>query len=104
MSPVPLCVHLPSPSRPTPPPPTHSSNRSFISRPWRMVDGNLNRQVCKFMLEAVMYHVMSRPGLTQQTLVEHYKDKLQPMAVLDLLQVGVDTREMSRWKVEMPTL
>lgn len=69
-----------------------------------MVDGNLNRQVCKFMLEAVMYHVMSRPGLTQQTLVEHYKDKLQPMAVLDLLQVGVDTREMSRWKVEMPTL
>uniref|UniRef100_A0AAQ4P112 B-block binding subunit of TFIIIC domain-containing protein n=1 Tax=Gasterosteus aculeatus aculeatus TaxID=481459 RepID=A0AAQ4P112_GASAC len=74
--------------KPSPPGEDGDSNRSFISRPWRMVDGNLNRQVCKFMLEAVMYHVMSRPGLTQQTLVEHYKDKLQPMAVLDLLQVG----------------
>lgn len=52
-----------------------------------MVDGSLNRQVCKGMLEAVLYHVMSRPGLTQQTLVEHYKDVLQPMAVLELVQV-----------------
>ncbi|XP_070771379.1 general transcription factor 3C polypeptide 1 [Enoplosus armatus] len=65
-------------------------NMSFISRPWRMVDGNLNRPVCKGMLEAVLYHVMSRPGLTQQTLVEHYKDVLQPMAVLDLVQVLID--------------
>ncbi|KAK2817334.1 hypothetical protein Q5P01_025525 [Channa striata] len=63
---------------------------SFISRPWRMVDGKLNRQVCKGMLEAVLYHVMSRPGLTQQTLVEHYKDVLQPMAVLDLVQALID--------------
>lgn len=65
-------------------------NLSFISRPWRMVDGKLNRQVCKGMLEAILYHIMSRPGLTQQTLVEHYKDVLQPMAVLDLVQALVD--------------
>ncbi|XP_070683568.1 general transcription factor 3C polypeptide 1 [Pempheris klunzingeri] len=63
---------------------------SFISRPWRMVDGNLNRQVCKGMLEAVLYHIMSRPGLTQQALVEHYKDVLQPMVVLDLVQALID--------------
>jgi len=61
---------------------------SFISRPWRMVDGNLNRQVCKGMLEGILYHIMNRPGLTQQALVEHYKDVLQPMAVLDLVQVN----------------
>ncbi|KAK5899005.1 hypothetical protein CesoFtcFv8_008527 [Champsocephalus esox] len=66
-------------------------NVSFISRPWRMVDGNLNRQVCKGMLEAILYHVMYRPGLTQEALVEHYKDVLQPMAVLDLLQALTDS-------------
>uniref|UniRef100_A0A3B4UME3 Ral transcription factor IIIC subunit 1 n=1 Tax=Seriola dumerili TaxID=41447 RepID=A0A3B4UME3_SERDU len=69
---------------------SHSENVSFISRPWRMVDGTLNRQVCKGMLEATLYHIMSRPGLTQQTLVEHYKDVLQPMAVLDLMQALID--------------
>uniref|UniRef100_A0A8D3EFK6 B-block binding subunit of TFIIIC domain-containing protein n=1 Tax=Scophthalmus maximus TaxID=52904 RepID=A0A8D3EFK6_SCOMX len=65
-------------------------NVSFISRPWRMVDGKLNRLVCKGMLESVLYHIMTRPGLTHQSLVEHYKDVLQPMAVLDLLQALLD--------------
>lgn len=64
---------------------------SFISRPWRLVDGKLNRQVCKGMLEAVLYHIMSRPGLTQQTLVEYYKDVLQPVVVLDIVQVSKKT-------------
>nr|XP_020499344.1 LOW QUALITY PROTEIN: general transcription factor 3C polypeptide 1 [Labrus bergylta] len=61
-------------------------NVSFISRPWRMVDGNLNRPVCKGMLEGLLYHIMYRPGLTQKSLVEHYKDILQPVAVLDLAE------------------
>ncbi|XP_034542767.1 general transcription factor 3C polypeptide 1 [Notolabrus celidotus] len=61
-------------------------NLSFISRPWRMVDGSLNRPVCKGMLEGLLYHIMYRPGLTQRSLVEHYKALLQPMAVLDLLE------------------
>ncbi|KAM9314246.1 general transcription factor 3C polypeptide 1 [Pholidichthys leucotaenia] len=59
---------------------------SFISRPWRLVDGKLNRLVCKGMMEAVLYHIMSRPGLTQQALLEHYKDLVQPVVVLDLVQ------------------
>ena len=71
--------------------PPHRENISFISRPWRLVDGKLNRQVCKGMLEAVLYHIMSRPGLTQQTLVEHYKDLLQPLAVLEIVQVNRNT-------------
>ncbi|XP_072240808.1 general transcription factor 3C polypeptide 1 isoform X2 [Leuresthes tenuis] len=75
-------------------PPTGSADEgesmSFISRPWRLVDGKLNRPVCKGMLEAILYHIMSRPGLTQQTLVEHYKDVLQPVAVLDLMQALTD--------------
>ncbi|XP_030595893.1 general transcription factor 3C polypeptide 1 [Archocentrus centrarchus] len=63
---------------------------SFISRPWRLVDGKVNRQVCKGMLEAVLYHIMSRPGLTHQALVEHYKDVLQPVAVLDLVKTLIE--------------
>ncbi|KAM6939477.1 general transcription factor 3C polypeptide 1 [Xenentodon cancila] len=68
----------------------NEENLSFISRPWRLVDGKLNRQVCKGMLEAVLYHIMSRPGLTQQTLVEHYKDLLQPVAVLEIVQALIE--------------
>ncbi|XP_026158449.1 general transcription factor 3C polypeptide 1 [Mastacembelus armatus] len=71
-------------------------NVSFISRPWRMVDGKLNRGVCKGMLEAVLYHIMSRPGVTQQTLVEHYKDILQPMVVLDLVQALIEMGSVTK--------
>uniref|UniRef100_A0A3P8SQR0 Uncharacterized protein n=1 Tax=Amphiprion percula TaxID=161767 RepID=A0A3P8SQR0_AMPPE len=72
----------------------HNNNNnnimSFIGRPWRMVDGTLNRPVCKGMLEAILCHIMSRPGLTQQRLMEHYKDLLQPRAVLDLVKALID--------------
>uniref|UniRef100_A0A3Q1G3K9 General transcription factor IIIC subunit 1 n=1 Tax=Acanthochromis polyacanthus TaxID=80966 RepID=A0A3Q1G3K9_9TELE len=70
--------------------PDEDATMSFIGRPWRMVDGKLNRPVCKGMLEAILCHIMSRPGLTQQTLVEHYKDLLQPRAVLDLVKALID--------------
>ncbi|XP_029706384.1 general transcription factor 3C polypeptide 1 isoform X2 [Takifugu rubripes] len=63
---------------------------SFVSRPWRMVDSNLNRPVCKGMLEGVLCHIMSRPGITHHTLVEHYKTALQPMALLDLVEALID--------------
>jgi hypothetical protein len=52
-----------------------------------MVDGSINRLACKGMLEGLLYHVMARPGITQHCLVEHYQNTLQPMAVLDLIQV-----------------
>ncbi|XP_070828041.1 general transcription factor 3C polypeptide 1 [Chaetodon trifascialis] len=77
-------------SLPTGPAAEDEENLSFISRPWRMVDGGVNRQVCKGMLEAVLCHIMYRPGLTQKALVEHYKDVLQPMALLDLVQALLD--------------
>uniref|UniRef100_A0A4W5KUK9 B-block binding subunit of TFIIIC domain-containing protein n=1 Tax=Hucho hucho TaxID=62062 RepID=A0A4W5KUK9_9TELE len=63
---------------------------SFISRPWRIVDGSLNRPVCKGMLEAVLYHIMTRPGLPEHILLEHYRGVLQPVVVLDLVQALVD--------------
>nr|XP_015215327.1 PREDICTED: general transcription factor 3C polypeptide 1 isoform X2 [Lepisosteus oculatus] len=59
---------------------------SFVSRPWRVVDGTLNRPVCKGMLEALLFHVMSRPGVPEGVLIEHYSGVLQPVVFLELLQ------------------
>lgn len=44
--------------------------------------------VCKGMMEAVLYHIMSQPGVTQQSLMEHYRNVLQPVALLDLVEVN----------------
>ncbi|XP_073503906.1 general transcription factor 3C polypeptide 1 [Phyllobates terribilis] len=59
----------------------------FLGRPWRIVDGSLNKPVCKGMMEAVLYQVMTKPGITQQSLIQHYNDVLQPVIILELLQV-----------------
>ncbi|KAJ8246125.1 hypothetical protein GJAV_G00263900 [Gymnothorax javanicus] len=59
---------------------------SFIGRPWRILDGSLNKPVCKGMLESLLFHVMSKPGASESTLIEHYSGVLQPIVVLDLLK------------------
>ncbi|OXB54906.1 hypothetical protein ASZ78_011268 [Callipepla squamata] len=61
-------------------------NVCFIGRPWRIVDGTLNKPVCKGMMEAVLYHIMTKPGVTEGTLLQHYAGTLQPVAVLEILQ------------------
>ncbi|NXK47461.1 TF3C1 factor, partial [Chauna torquata] len=61
-------------------------NVCFIGRPWRIVDGNLNKPVCKGMMEAVLYHIMTKPGIMEDTLLQHYTGVLQPVAVLEILQ------------------
>ncbi|OXB74520.1 UNVERIFIED_CONTAM: hypothetical protein H355_001902 [Colinus virginianus] len=61
-------------------------NVCFIGRPWRIVDGTLNKPVCKGMMEAVLYHIMTKPGITEGTLLQHYAGTLQPVAVLEILQ------------------
>uniref|UniRef100_A0AAY4B7J4 B-block binding subunit of TFIIIC domain-containing protein n=1 Tax=Denticeps clupeoides TaxID=299321 RepID=A0AAY4B7J4_9TELE len=62
----------------------------FVSRPWRTVDGSLNLPVCKGMIEGVLAHIMSQPGLTERHLVQHYIHLLQPTVTLDLVQVLVE--------------
>lgn len=51
------------------------------------MDGNLNKPVCKGMMEAVLYHIMTKPGITEDLLLQHYMGVLQPVAVLEILQV-----------------
>ncbi|XP_075420767.1 general transcription factor 3C polypeptide 1 isoform X2 [Tenrec ecaudatus] len=58
----------------------------FIGRPWRIVDGHLNTPVAKGMMEALLYHIMSKPGIPESHLLQHYQGVLQPVAVLELLQ------------------
>ncbi|ROJ26351.1 General transcription factor 3C polypeptide 1 [Anabarilius grahami] len=59
----------------------------FVSRPWRVVDGSLNRPVCKGMLESLLLHIMTSPALRESELLRHYSQVLQPVVILDLLQV-----------------
>ncbi|XP_068276390.1 general transcription factor 3C polypeptide 1 isoform X2 [Nyctibius grandis] len=76
----------------------------FIGRPWRIVDGNLNKPVCKGMMEAVLYHIMTKPGVTAGMLLQHYRGVLQPVAVLEILQ-GLETLGcIRRFYMEKPSL
>ena len=51
------------------------------------MDGRLNTPVCNGMMEAVLDRVMTRPGIPESCLLQHYQGVLQPLAVLELLQV-----------------
>uniref|UniRef100_A0A8C0BDB5 General transcription factor IIIC subunit 1 n=1 Tax=Buteo japonicus TaxID=224669 RepID=A0A8C0BDB5_9AVES len=76
----------------------------FIGRPWRIVDGNLNKPVCKGMMEAVLYHIMTKPGITEDMLLQHYMGVLQPVAVLEILQ-GLETLGcIRRFYMKKPSL
>ncbi|XP_054699342.1 general transcription factor 3C polypeptide 1 isoform X2 [Grus americana] len=79
-------------------------NVCFIGRPWRIVDGNLNKPVCKGMMEAVLYHIMTKPGITEGMLLQHYVGVLQPVAVLEILQ-GLETLGcIRRFYMKKPSL
>ncbi|NXP02296.1 TF3C1 factor, partial [Thinocorus orbignyianus] len=79
-------------------------NVCFIGRPWRIVDGNLNKPVCKGMMEAVLYHIMTKPGVTEGMLLQHYTGVLQPVAVLEILQ-GLETLGcIRRFYMKKPSL
>ncbi|XP_051982502.1 general transcription factor 3C polypeptide 1-like isoform X3 [Xyrauchen texanus] len=62
----------------------------FVSRPWRVVDGSLNGPVCKGMLESLLLHIMTSPAICEAVLLQHYNEVLQPVVVLDLLQVLIE--------------
>ncbi|XP_072337768.1 general transcription factor 3C polypeptide 1-like [Scyliorhinus torazame] len=59
---------------------------SFVCHPWRIIDGSLNKPVCKGMIEAMLYHIMSKPGITEQKLLSYYSAVLQPVIILEMLQ------------------
>uniref|UniRef100_A0A8C5QIN2 Ral transcription factor IIIC subunit 1 n=1 Tax=Leptobrachium leishanense TaxID=445787 RepID=A0A8C5QIN2_9ANUR len=79
------------------------SDCCFLGRPWRIVDGSLNKPVCKGMMEAVLYHIMSKPGITESHLLLHYSSVLQPLVVLELLQVLENIGCIKKYHIENTT-
>ncbi|XP_041133837.1 general transcription factor 3C polypeptide 1-like isoform X2 [Polyodon spathula] len=75
----------------------------FLSRPWRIVDGSVNKPLCKGMMEAVLLHIMTRPGVPEQQLVRHYQGVLQPVAVRELLQALEDLGCLLKKSMRKPT-
>ncbi|XP_075421374.1 general transcription factor 3C polypeptide 1 isoform X2 [Ascaphus truei] len=67
--------------------PERESELYFLGRPWRVIDGSLNKPVCKGMMEAVLYHIMTKPGITKTSVLQYYSGVLQPVIVMELLQV-----------------
>lgn len=63
-----------------------NGNIIFVGRPWRIVDGSLNKPVCKGIMEGVLCHIMTKPGITEAALRHHYQGVLQPVALLEILQ------------------
>lgn len=60
------------------------------------MDGSLNKPVCKGMLEAVLYQIMSKPGITEKDLVHHYNGILQPVIIIEFLQVNGNSFRITR--------
>uniref|UniRef100_A0A2H6NJZ4 Uncharacterized protein n=1 Tax=Micrurus carvalhoi TaxID=3147026 RepID=A0A2H6NJZ4_9SAUR len=65
---------------------TRRDSICFVGRPWRIVDGSLNKPVCKGIMEGVLGHIMTKPGITEAALQHHYLGVLQPVALLEVLQ------------------
>ncbi|KAJ7338132.1 hypothetical protein JRQ81_010734 [Phrynocephalus forsythii] len=82
-----------------------------MGRPWRIVDSSLNKPVCKGIMEGMLCHIMTQPGITEATLRHHYLGILQLVALLEILQavprlpfpassrhcLRIDARQNGRW-------
>lgn len=59
----------------------------FIGRLWRKPDGSLNHSTFNKFLSSVLGYVMATPGTTIQKTCENFKLSLQPVHVLELLEI-----------------
>lgn len=59
----------------------------LIPRPWRYIDGLVNRQVLEKMLETVLIYLKCYPNSTLEKIAEHFCPVLQPIMTLELLEM-----------------
>lgn len=59
----------------------------LIPRPWRYIDGLLNRPVLKQMLETIILHLKAYPNSTLESLYSHFSPILQPIMTLELIEM-----------------
>ena len=62
-------------------------NVCLIPRPWRYIDGLLNRPVLKQMLETIILHLKTYPNSTLDALSAHFSPILQPIMTLELVEM-----------------
>lgn len=61
----------------------------IISRLWRMPLGGVNCPVLCLVLEAICMHIMHHPGISVQALAEKFSPALQPVPLLESLEVSL---------------
>ena len=59
----------------------------LIPRPWRYIDGLLNRPVLKQMLESILIYLKTYPNSSSDSICEHYCPALQPVMTVELLDM-----------------
>ncbi|CAF0999107.1 unnamed protein product [Brachionus calyciflorus] len=59
----------------------------IIPRPWRYIDGILNRPVLKKMLESIILYLKSNPNVSFNSISSHFCPVLQPIMTLELLEM-----------------
>ena len=59
----------------------------LIPRPWRYIDGLLNRPVLQKMLETIVIYLKSYPNSTVESIANRYCPVLQPIMTLELLEM-----------------
>lgn len=59
----------------------------LIPRPWRYIDGLLNRKVLQKMLESILLHLKTNPSSSFESISQHYCPVLQPIMTLELLEI-----------------
>ncbi|GAB1609803.1 general transcription factor 3C polypeptide 1-like [Argonauta hians] len=71
-----------------------------LCRPWRKPEGLLNRNVLKMMLESLLFFIMSKPGVSEETIFAKYNPVLQPVPIKELLglleDIGCVTKTILR--------
>jgi hypothetical protein len=59
----------------------------LVPRPWRYVDGLLNRQTLHKMLESIILFLKTYPSATFERISAHFSPALQPVHTLELLEM-----------------
>ncbi len=59
----------------------------LVPRPWRYIDGLLNRPVLQKMFETILIYLKSYPNATLENIAAHFCPVLQPVMTLELLEM-----------------
>ena len=59
----------------------------LVPRPWRYIDGLLNRTVLQKMLETMLIYLKTYPNSSLESISQHFCPVLQPIMSLELLEM-----------------